>query len=552
MLSNLLIKNYALIRELEIQPALGLNIITGETGAGKSIMLGAIGLLMGNRADTKVLLQKEQKCVIEGTFDLETHRLQTLFKQNDWEYHSQTIIRREISPAGKSRAFINDSPVNLDSLRSLGEYLLDIHSQNDTMKLGGKQFQIQVLDILGHNGESLQKYHKMYDLWTSLKREYEALLNRSQQQQQESDYHQFLLNELDAMSLEVDEEIQLQESLQQLEHAEEIKTQIHTSLQALTYSDFNASQLLSEAGKSIFKVKQYGTAYSALLDRIESSRIELQDIVDELVALDDQVVLDPDQLETVKARLDAIYRLQKKHGVNSVKELIEIKTRLENESNELAEFSEKLSGLEQRINESEQEMMAVGKSLSDNRIKTFPQFKQQLESLLGKLGMPESQIEISHRITSPGPDGLDDIRWLFSANKGVDPQPIGKVASGGEFSRMMFCVKYLLAHNVALPTILFDEIDTGISGEVALQMIEMMHRMSTNHQVLTISHLPQFAARADHHYYVYKQVEGELTTSGIRKLEDSERIYEIAKMLGGNNPSDIAFANAKELMLSSN
>ena len=552
MLSNLLIKNYALIRELEIQPALGLNIITGETGAGKSIMMGAIGLLMGKRADTKVLLQKEHKCVIEGTFDLETHRLQALFKKNDWEYHSQTIIRREISPAGKSRAFINDSPVNLDSLRSLGEYLLDIHSQNDTMKLGGKQFQVQVLDILGNNGESLEKYQKVYDSWTSLKKEYQLLLNRSQQQQQESDYHQFLLNELDAMSLEADEEVQLQESLQQLEHAEEIKTQIHTSLQALTNSDFNASQLLSEAGKSLFKVKQYGTAYSALLDRIESSRIELQDIVDELLALDDQVALDPDQLETVKARLDAIYRLQKKHGVASVKELIEIKTKLENESNELAEFSEKLSSLEQQIQESEQELMAIGESLSNNRLKTFPQFKQQLESLLGKLGMPESLMEISHQITSPGPDGLDDIHWLFSANKGVDPQPIGKVASGGEFSRMMFCVKYLLANKVALPTILFDEIDTGISGEVALQMIEMMHRMSANHQVLTISHLPQFAARADHHYYVYKQVEGELTTSGIRKLEDSERIYEIAKMLGGKNPSDIAFANAKELMLSSN
>ena len=541
-----------MIRELEMQPAKGLNIITGETGAGKSIMLGAIGLLMGKRADTKVLLQKEQKCVIEGTFNLTDQALEAIFEEKDWEYHPQTIIRREINPSGKSRAFINDSPVNLESLRSLGEHLLDIHSQNDTLKLGGKRFQVNVLDMLGENHGVLSKYQELYDSWISIKKEYSQLLDRSKQHQQESDYNDFLLKELDAMSLDANEQSQLEDSLRLLEHAEEIKVQIENSLQALSFSEYNVATLLSEANRSLSKIKDFGSAYEALQDRIESSSIELADIVDELQALNRQVEHDPSQIASLKTRLDTIYRLQKKHGVNSVQDLIDIKVKLESDSDQLLDLEETLSQMKIRIEGLEQELITVGQKLSEIRIKTFPWFKKQLEQLLEKLGMPESRIEVSHQTTVPGPYGIDDIQWLFSANKGVAPQVISKVASGGEFSRMMFGVKYLLADKVALPTILFDEIDTGISGEVALQMIEMMHKMAINHQVLTISHLPQFAARADHHYYVYKEVEHGTTTSAIRKLEDQERVREIAKMLGGNNPSEIAYANAKELMLPSN
>lgn len=552
MLSNLLIKNYALIKHLEMQPSQGLNIITGETGAGKSIMLGAIGLLMGKRADTKVLLHKDQKCVIEGTFSIQNYSLQSLFEEHDWEYETQTIIRREISAAGKSRAFINDSPVNLDALRLLGKYLLDVHSQNDTLKLGGQQFQINILDIYGQNDHILKRYREIFLTWNTLKKEHLQLQKRSAQQQKESDYKNFLLEELEAMMLDHDEQMQLEESLQLMEHAEEIKIQIQNSLQALSNGEYSASELLSQASQMWGRIREYAISYQSLHNRLESTLIELKDIVEEIHALDQQIEHNPAAIESTKSRLDSIYRLQKKHGVQTVKELLEIKEQLVGENEQLSHLDDTLKKMEHQIQLSESQLMKLGAELSDQRKNTFPHLKKQLEVLLSQLGMPDSRLEMTSAPAAPGPNGLDDINWLFSANKGITPQPINKVASGGEFSRLMFCVKYLIAGKVALPTILFDEIDTGISGEVALQMIEMMYNMATNHQVLTISHLPQFAARGDHHYYVYKESDENSTTSGIRKLADDERVEEIAKMLGGNKPSEIAYANAKELMQPSN
>ncbi len=531
-----------------MQPSAGLSIITGETGAGKSIMVGAIGLLMGKRADTKVLLQKEHKCIIEGTFNIKNYALQGLFLQNNWDYDSQTIIRREISTGGKSRAFINDSPVNLESLKSLGVHLLDIHSQNDTLQLGAQEFQLNVLDVYGQNQAVLTKYQRTYDRWVSLKKEQQELLIKSREQQKESDYNKFLLVELRSAALDPSEQETLEDSLQLMEHAEEIKLQLKNSLEILDHGDYGANEQLAAATHMLAKIRDYSSQYQALQARLGSSLIELKDIVEELRMLDQEVEHDPVEIETLKYRLDTIYRLQKKHAVNTIRDLIEIKENLSRESEQLVLLDDTMKEIEQQIRESKSKLMEVGIQLSNSRKQVFSSFTEKMEDLLGKLGMPESRLSISCQQTDLGSNGLDDIQWTFSANKGIAPQPISKVASGGEFSRLMFCVKYLMADKVSLPTILFDEIDSGISGEVALQMIEMMHEMSGNHQVLTISHLPQFAARGDHHYYVYKESDVDTTTSGIRKLEGAERVKEIAKMLGGNNPSEIAFANAKELM----
>lgn len=548
MLTNLLIKNYALIRHLEMQPAAGLNIITGETGAGKSIILGAVGLLLGKRADTKMLLNQELKCIVEGTFTISSYFLEDLFEQNHWEYHPQTIIRREINTNGKSRAFINDSPVTLDGLKTLGTQLLDVHSQNDSLKLGGQHFQRDVLDIFGQHRTLVEEYQQQFNKWSQLKEESHQLISESKQRQQEADYKNFLLKELEAVSLDTVAQEQLESSLKVMEHAEEIKINLQGCLQLLEVGEFNVEEQLAAAIQMLNKIQQYALPYDALKERLESTLIEIKDIANELQDLDDRIEHNPKQIQELQSQLDGIYRLQNKHSVDSVEALIEIRDQLDKESNKLEYLEQSIQELQVKINKAETGMIALGTELQARRKDTFPHFKQCMEDLLNKLGMEKSNLQCSFENTSPGPFGLERIQWLFSANKGVEPQPLKKVASGGEFSRLMFCVKYLIADKVSLPTIIFDEIDTGISGEVALQMIDMMQEMARNHQVVTISHLPQFAAKGDHHYYVYKESDSITTSSGIKKLTNQERLEEIAKMLGGNNPSDIALANARELM----
>ena len=548
MLSSLLIKNYALIGRLEMHPAAGLNTITGETGAGKSIMLGAIGLLMGKRADTTVLLQKEQKCIVEGTFQIGDYALQGLFEQHDWDYEAQTIIRREISSSGKSRAFVNDSPVKLEALRSLGEHLLDVHSQNDTMKLRGKEFQLDVLDVYGNNLQLLEQYQKEYDKWITLKKEHQQLLIRATEQQKEADYQKFLLDELERANLDPNEQQQLEESLRLMENAEEIKQQIQHSLLGLEDGDFSVNQQLTNTTRLLSRIAEFGSQYQSLKERLESCLIEIKDVAQELHLLDQQVEYDATAIEALKGKLDTIYRLQRKHSVETITELVEIRDQLKKESDQLLHLDHTLAVLEQQIEDSETELLKLGAALKIKREETFPKFKQHMEDLLGKLGMPESRLTIVTRETSPKQHGIQEIQWLFSANKGVKVKPIKQVASGGEFSRIMFCVKYLIADKVALPTILFDEIDSGISGEVALQMIEMMQSMARTHQVLVITHLPQIAARGEHHYFVFKESDQKSTTSTIKLLSEKQRIEAVARMIGGNKPSEIAYANAREQM----
>ena len=552
MLSNLLIKNYALIRHLEMQPAAGFNIITGETGAGKSIMLGAIGLLLGQRADGKSLWQKQEKCIIEGTFNVSAYGISALFEDNDWEYDEETIIRREINTNGKSRAFINDSPVNLEALKILGRHLLDIHSQHDTLQLGAQEFQLKVLDLFGQHLKIKQDYQNKFQVWKTAIQRRQELQTRSQNQQQEADYKKFLLEELAAADLQAPEQQELESSLQVMEHAEEIKVQLNLGLQALDQGEGNVQELLAMVLKALDRIQGYAPPYEALRARLNSAYIELQDLTQEMDNLEQQVQYDPQEIEIRKSRLDLIYRLQQKHQVQSVEELLLLQQELENQQLEMSGLEQTLQDLTQEIAQAEAQVNKYGHELSQARKKTFNTFTSLMEDLLHQLGMPDAVLKISHEQVAPGPHGMDNILWQFSANKGIAPQPLKQVASGGEFSRLMFCVKYILADKVALPTILFDEIDMGISGEVALQMVKMMQEMSRNHQVITISHLPQFAAKGDHHYYVYKETSGATATSEIRRLQGEDRVAEVAKMLGGNNPSEIAYANAKELLEPSN
>ncbi len=552
MLSNLLIKNYALIKHLEMQPARGFNIITGETGAGKSIMLGAIGLLMGNRADGKSVWHRHQKCVIEGTFLIDQYDLQELFTTHDWEYHHETIIRREIAISGKSRAFINDSPVNLESLRTLGSHLLDIHSQHQTLQLGAEKFQLQVLDIFGDHRDLQKHYRKAYTSWREGLKSKNALLQKSIEQKQEADYHNFLLEELNQADLSVEEQEELEDSLQVMEHAEEIKSQLNQVLQVLEGPEVTALELLDHAIRMVSRIKDLTPRYQEIHSRLNSAYIELKDLSGEISAEQDSVQYDPKVLEEQKSRLDWINRLEQKHQVSTISELLEIKSRLENQFSDMTKTEAELEELEVRIATAKDDLNQWGQKLSEARLKAFNPLSIKMKSLLGSLGINEADLTMSHQTVEPNEDGLDQVTWLFSANKGIDPLPLKQVASGGEFSRLMFCLKYILADKVKLPTILFDEIDSGVSGEIALQMVEMMRQMSTRHQVITISHLPQFAAKGDHHYFVYKSSENQGTTSEIKKLEGEERLVEVARMIGGNNPSEIALANARELLEPSN
>ncbi len=552
MLNSLLIKNFALIRQLEMTPSPGFNIITGETGAGKSIMLGAIGLLLGNRADSKTLWQKEAKCVIEGSFNIADYQLQALFESHDWEYHPETIIRREININGKSRAFINDSPVNLESLRALGRNLLDIHSQHDTLQLGAQQFQLKVIDLYGQHQELLQTYQEHYDRWETVTNQKRELLEQSQEQQKEADYRKFLWEELSNAQLQAGEQQELEANLQVMEHAEEIKIQLNGSLQLLDQADANIQEQLAQSLRMLERISHFSKDYRALYDRLSSSYIEIQDIAGELNHLEQQVQFNPSEIEELKGRLDLIYRLQQKHQVQTVEELFQLGDDLESQQQAMDNLDQTLLALEKEIEEAFNKTLQDGKQLSNARKKAFQSFKEHMQALFPQLGMPDGLLEIDHKAAEPAKTGLDEVVWKFSASKGIPPKVLKEVASGGEFSRLMFCVKYILADKVALPTILFDEIDTGISGEIALQMVKMMQEMSENHQVITISHLPQFAAKGEHHYLVYKESSGKTATTNIKRLQGEDRVAAVAQMLGGNNPSEIAYANAKELLEPSN
>jgi DNA repair protein RecN (Recombination protein N) len=551
MLNHLLIKNYALIEALQMQPSAHLNIITGETGAGKSIMLGAIGLLLGNRADTRALYDESKKCLIEGTFNIsEYSALQQLFQENELDYDEETIIRREISPSGKSRAFINDSPVTLDVLRQVGAYLVDVHSQHDTLQLGSNAYQLTLIDAYGKNTDLVSSYQEKYRAWKKLQKQLKSLEDEAQKIRQEADYNSFLLNELEEAKLEGLDQTAAEEHLQELEHAEEIKLKLGGLTHALELDEQLAlSPALQTIQLELKTLVKFGENYRQLAERLQSVVLELKDISEELQAQEEAVTVDPEQTQLLQERLSLLYRLQQKHGKTSVEELIELQQQLSEKVYRADHLEEEIKDVAAKMAKAEAAMLDAAAQLSNKRQSQFKPFTDEIQGLLASLGMPEANLELQHQTVAPSPTGTDELNLLFSANKGVKPQTLKAVASGGEFSRLMFCVKYVLADKTALPTIIFDEIDTGISGEIALKMVRMMQQMARNHQVVSISHLPQIAAKGEKHYFVYKDHSAEKTVSRMKLLSEEERVNEIAKMIGGDKPSIVAYQSAKELMV---
>lgn len=549
MLTNLLIKNYALIEQLMIKPHQSLNIITGETGAGKSILLGAIGMLMGKRADTKTLMYHDSKCVIEGSFLIWSYNLKELFESLDIDYEDETTIRREITPGGKSRAFINDTPVNLDTLREVGRRLVDIHSQHDNLLLGDNLFQLQMVDVCAENRSLLESYQSTYNEYRTVKKKYDQLQAEYNSHKNELDYNKFLYDELAQAELQADEQEKLEAELKLLESSEEVKLKLNEALGLLSRVEETAIiDQLRTVTNALSQISELSAIFGNLHERMNSSLIEIEDLTNEIEREEEVVELNEERIEEVKERVSFIYQMQQKHHAGSVAELLEIQADLEKKVHKVLNFDEEIQSLKKQLDAAYKTLMSFGEKLSQTRQKVAPSIEEDLKTLLVDLGMPNATLQIVLHKVEPTNFGIDQISFLFSANKGIPPQEIAKVASGGEFSRLMLAIKYILASKTSLPTVIFDEIDTGISGEIALKMGNMFKEMANRHQIIAISHLHQIAAKGNHHYFVYKDHSAERSVSRIRQLNDDERIQEIAQMISGSTPSESAILSAKELL----
>ncbi|SDG74187.1 DNA replication and repair protein RecN [Dyadobacter soli] len=549
MLSNLLIKNYALIKHLEMSPDPGLNIITGETGAGKSIMLGAIGLLLGNRADAKSLYDSSEKCVIEGTFNLTGYDLAPNFEDENLDFSEECIVRREISAAGKSRAFINDTPVNLETLRKIGMQLLDVHSQHDSILLGNNEFQLRVVDSYAENADLLKTYSADFNAYREAVKAFEELKRQASQLRKEFDYDQFLFQELNNAGLKADEQEKLEQELTILENAVEIKEKLQLAHAYLDNPENSALDLLKSAVGSLTQASRLVNEYDILRQRAQSAFIELRDLADEIDQVNGNVELDSSRTEVVQERLDLIYSLLKKHQVSTLGQLLDIEANLQGKLSIVMNLDDDLAKAEKKVAQTQEKMLAGAKKLSERRKKVTKAIEKLILDRLYELGIPNASLSIQVTETAPTPSGIDSVTFLFSGNKGIVPQELKLVASGGEFSRLMMVIKYILADKRKLPTIIFDEIDTGVSGEIAKKMGKMMQNMAINHQIIAITHLHQIASSGDAHYFVYKDHSSDRTVSRIKKLTIDERVQEIAQMIGGHNPSEAVLHNAREMIL---
>jgi len=548
MLKRLEIKNYALINQLVLTPSKRLNVITGETGAGKSIMLGALGLLLGNRAETRALSDINKKCVVEAVFDIRDNQLNPFFEINALDYEDDCTIRREITPSGKSRAFINDTPATLDLLKQLGQNLVDIHSQRDNTLIGGKAFQLTMVDAYARNDAIKKRYNEVFKDYKKAEKEYNALKASASKLKEEHAFNLFLYEELEKASLQDNEQEELEQKLEILENAEDIKTRISNAIASLSDNEFSVLSQLSVVNQNIKGIQEYSSTYQEIAGRIESSEIELKDISQTLYALNDQVEFDPSAIEETKERLSLIYQLQQKHKLSTISELNNLKSDLKQKVERFQNLDETLNELKSKYDQLLSELEMQGKHLTNSRIRVFEDISIALESSIKLLGMPQGTIALKHEKQDADETGLDSIKLLFSANKGVDPKELIEVASGGEFSRLMFAIKAMLADKTSLPTLIFDEIDTGVSGEIAIKMASMMQEIALNHQIISISHLPQIAARGTHHYFVYKDHNDEKTVSKLKLLNQEERKEQIARMIGGDNPSPSAIKSAEELL----
>lgn len=548
MLKSLSISNYALIDKLHMQPSSGLSMITGETGAGKSIMLGAVGLLLGNRSDTKVLLHEDKKCVIEGVFDVANYGLKEFFDQTELDYEPTCIIRREISPAGKSRSFVNDTPVLLDALKTLGGFLMDVHSQHDTLQLGEGNYQLSLIDAFAQTQEELKKYKADYKSFQKAQKSFNELSKKAIELQKEADFNQFQLEELSVLGLKEGEQAELESSQEILENAEEIKLKINEMLNLFQDEQFGIIQGMSQVQHGMQSLERLAHVFAGIKERFQAVNIELKDIEETLGDEESKVEVDFEKLDETRDRLSKIYQLLKKHGVATVEELMELEKELADKVFQVQNLDDTLAKAKQELDDMKSQVGDSGKALRKKRLGCFINFQKSLETLLVGLGMENSKVIMDHKAVDPTTNGVDEIELLFSANKGSSPQPLKKVASGGEFSRLLFAIKYLMADKMAMPTLIFDEIDTGISGEVALKMVGMMQDISKRHQVICITHLPQVAGQGDLHYFVYKDNSSEKTVSKIKLLDQEDRVLELAKMIAGASPSASAIESAKELL----
>lgn len=549
MLKNLFISNYALIDNLEIEFTNGLNIITGETGAGKSVLLGALALILGQRADASVLSDKKNKCIIEGCFDIKECDFELFFADNNLDFDNIVILRREIVPSGKSRAFINDTPVNLDILKELGEKLVDIHSQHNTLTLQDSAFQLDFIDAYAQHKNLLLDYQRTLGIYNQTKAELDKLIAEEEKAKSDQDYFQFQFNELDAARLSENEQIELETEKNILTHAGEINSTIVNVINTLSYNENPVIANLKEIEISLQKILQHYGSIEELLLRIKSINIEIKDIAAELESKGQGVMIDPNRLQELEDRLDTIYHLQQKHRVNSVAELIAVKTQYENKILNITSLETKITEQKSALENLHKKLVSYSSSLTANRKKVKPIIEKGIAEALKKLAMPESQVEIKmETLDHFGNKGNDKLNFLFNANKGGELKPISKVASGGELSRLMLAIKSLITQHALLPTVIFDEIDTGVSGEIAAKVGEIMRMMSSNMQVIAITHLPQIAAKGLTHFLVYKETDATSTFTRMRQLSASERTNEIARMLSGDKVTKEALDNAKVLI----
>ncbi|TGD58196.1 DNA repair protein RecN [Flavobacterium humi] len=549
MLISLSIKNFALIEQLEMNFSDQLSIITGETGAGKSILLGALGLVLGKRADLTSLKDKEQKCVIEAHFQINKYNLQAFFEDNDLDYEDTTIIRREILPSGKSRAFVNDSPVNLTELQDLSDFLLDIHSQHQTQELSNEEYQIRILDAVAGHQDNLDAYELQLSHYKSAKSELKKLLAEKESLAKEQDYNSFLLEELLSAHLKPGEQSELESVFEKLNNVEFIKENLDKSLAISNEEQMGIIQNLKEVKASLQKIANISPDFNGLFERVSSVLIEFDDISNELQQQAEKLVNDPEKLELVNQKLQVIYSLQKKHQVDSVEELLEIQNDLDGKLVLAGDLESHIQRLEGQISENTGKLDAIAAEITQNRNKAVPVLIGKITEILSQLGMPNARFQFEIKpLENYTPTGKDEIQLLFSANKGTDFGLLKKVASGGEMSRIMLAVKAVLANYSKLPTIIFDEIDTGVSGEIAHKMGDIMKQMSGQMQVFAITHLPQIAAKGHQHYKVFKSIQGETTVSELKLLSQNERVVEIAEMLSGKDISDSALNHAKALL----
>jgi DNA repair protein RecN (Recombination protein N) len=549
MLVKLFVQNYALIKELDLELENGLTIVTGETGAGKSILLGAMSLILGSRADTSVLLNKDEKCIVEGTFRIEDYDLNDFFVSNELDYEPVTILRREINPAGKSRAFINDTPVTINILKELGDKLIDIHSQHQTLMLGDNSFQLDVIDSFAGTSRLISEYRSAYAAYRKLTREYNEIKEKADRNKADLEYYRFQLGQLDDAKLIQGEQEELEAEQELLEHAEEIRTALNNSSGLFSAEDISILTMLREVKMHLSKIRTFLPDGENLLNRAESSSIELNDLAGEIEKLAVSIEADPERLAQVNNRLDTIYSLVQKHRVRDLNELLIRKDEINALVRSIVSSDDRLSELEALLENQVSSLRVKAEELSEKRRNVIPEVEEKITELLKQLGMPNARFRI---MLSLLPDftsaGIDHADFLFSANKQVAPENLAKIASGGELSRVMLSLKSLLSRNTNLPTIIFDEIDAGVSGEVADKVGQILSAMGKYMQVINITHLPQVASRGTRHFHVYKDETRDSTFTRVKLLTHDERILEVARLLSGSEVTETALKNAGELL----